>query len=621
MAKKNIQISPESNALQKQNDVMEKAKIRKDILGKYLCFNDINDSITIVLNPENTFFKITRLEILPSHKEGASVSVFNPISLSWTVYTSDVSSRTETLNELNNHSFHHYNESVEINKIISSDVENTRIVFNYTRIESYKCEVHLYFETINKRVDLQNPFEEFSAHLKLKDNVKILFSAPFGQGKTTFLNHYFEKNEIRYEVFKLYPVNYAVSHNEDIFKYIKAEILFQLMSKDVKFDKLEFSYSDSTYSYFSQNIDKIISPLLSILPKVGESAANVFDKIFELSKAIKNHKTDLDINDEKDALKYIKELYEKEGSIFEDNFYTQLIRQLLEGHAIKHNKKNILIIDDIDRIDPDHIFRIFNVFSANFDSSDYRTGLSNKFSFDKIILVCDLNNIKKIFQHRYGSSTSFDGYLGKYYSRNPYIYDNIKAIETITKELTYYQGEPVDSSITHILTLIMNDLVYAEEITLRDLVTLLKHDFYKTIDKQVSRRHSSVPNNLGHYLYFSVFAFLENIFDRETILYKIKICKKRALYRDRINYQHLTSIGFMPFINSTIEPTILYNYKFKDVMYQFKVGYNNDYNLSYNYYIVNDLTIVNAADGALRKFNEKDFYDILILNAEKYNEL
>ena len=46
-----------------------------------------------------------------------------------------------------------------------------------------------------------------------------------GIGKTTFLDYYFNSKESEfsknYNVFHLYPVNYSVLQNEDIFSYLK----------------------------------------------------------------------------------------------------------------------------------------------------------------------------------------------------------------------------------------------------------------------------------------------------------------------------------------------------------------------------------------------------------------
>ena len=73
-------------------------------------------------------------------------------------------------------------------------------------------------------------------------------------------------------------------------------------------------------------------------------------------------------------------------------------------------KRKVLIIDDLDRMDPDHIFRIMNVFAAQFDHE--RFGY-NKFAFDKVIIVCDLDNLRNLFAHKYGSNVDFSGYIDK----------------------------------------------------------------------------------------------------------------------------------------------------------------------------------------------------------------
>jgi hypothetical protein len=83
-------------------------------------------------------------------------------------------------------------------------------------------------------------------------------------------------------------------------------------------------------------------------------------------------------------------------------------------------KKSVLIIDDLDRLDPEHIFRILNIFSA-FQDQHKET---NKFGFDKVILVFDVENVRSIFRHKYGSGADFSGYLDKFYSQEIFWFDN-----------------------------------------------------------------------------------------------------------------------------------------------------------------------------------------------------
>src|SRR5699024_5058859 len=100
---------------------------------------------------------------------------------------------------------------------------------------------------------------------------------------------------------------------------------------------------------------------------------------------------------------YLEGFTKQVGSIYEEDFYSQLILQLVDQlkslqSDTKESKETILIIDDLDRIDPDHIFRILNVLSAQID----RPGFDNKFGFDKIVLVFDQYNVRNIFENRYG---------------------------------------------------------------------------------------------------------------------------------------------------------------------------------------------------------------------------
>jgi hypothetical protein len=112
----------------------------------------------------------------------------------------------------------------------------------------------------------------------------------------------------------------------------------------------------------------------------------------------------------------------KIGSYIEFNFISALIKEVLEKHKTKSTRKNVLIIEDFDRLDPAHIFRILNIFSAhNHDQG-------NKFGFDKIIIVCDLQNIKSLYKHLYGEKIDFNGYIDKFYSIEPYYFDNNKSM-------------------------------------------------------------------------------------------------------------------------------------------------------------------------------------------------
>src|SRR5690606_11083880 len=85
-------------------------------------------------------------------------------------------------------------------------------------------------------------------------------------------------------------------------------------------------------------------------------------------------------NNEYDTIKAYLESFENGKGAKEFDAISALISEILT--RIKADtKQNILIIDDLDRIDPEHIFRIFNLLSAH---RDYQTS-KHKFGFDNVI--------------------------------------------------------------------------------------------------------------------------------------------------------------------------------------------------------------------------------------------
>lgn len=105
----------------------------------------------------------------------------------------------------------------------------------------------------------------------------------------------------------------------------------------------------------------------------------------------------------------------KQLAVLESDYVTSFIENNLTDLAATNGeaKMKVLIIDDLDRIDPEHIFRLFNIFSAHFD---YHKGTDNKFGFNKVVFVCDIRNIRNMFHSRYGAATDFTGYIDKFYS-------------------------------------------------------------------------------------------------------------------------------------------------------------------------------------------------------------
>lgn len=269
----------------------------------------------------------------------------------------------------------------------------------------------------------------FSTHLNDKNNSRILFSAPFGYGKTTFLRGFVKENEAKsgtnkkkLNFFHLFPVNYSVASNEDIFQYVKYDIIYSLIDKGITFEKADFNYLKGIKTYLKANAHVAASKLLLLVPQVGKDLLEIFDDLNKIKDDI------IDACEQKpgEAEKfheYLLEAQNRAGSIYEFDIYTQLISGVLK-RIKEENAENILIIDDLDRIDPAHIFRLLNVFSAHLDH-DFN---KNKFGFDKIVFVCDINNIRKIFAHAYGIGVDFNGYIDKFYSSTIFDFLNYKQI-------------------------------------------------------------------------------------------------------------------------------------------------------------------------------------------------
>ena len=78
-------------------------------------------------------------------------------------------------------------------------------------------------------INITHELKRFEQHLA--QNPQTILSAKFGDGKTYFLNEYIRQHEADTFFVVLHPVNYVVSPNEDIFEYIKRDILCSLVHR------------------------------------------------------------------------------------------------------------------------------------------------------------------------------------------------------------------------------------------------------------------------------------------------------------------------------------------------------------------------------------------------------
>lgn len=285
---------------------------------------------------------------------------------------------------------------------------------------------------IQDYIPIDNAIKDFEFHLK--SHPRTILSAGFGEGKTFFLHQC--RNTISDYVFlTLYPVNYQVATNEDIFDLIKRDILFQLFMNDI----LKPGYRIPTrtaISFFISNpinywewiIDTVASLdypddiALKVIPKVSKLFKKAYDSFEKFCEKNGINETD------KICLDLWKKIEEK--GIYENDVITRLIVDSIKIWKEKNpNKKIVLLVEDLDRIDPAHLFRILNILSAHIDYS-YKYGLSperdtvvgNKFGVDNIVCVLDYNNLISIFRHFYGEYTSWEGYISKFSTKGYFQY-------------------------------------------------------------------------------------------------------------------------------------------------------------------------------------------------------
>lgn len=264
------------------------------------------------------------------------------------------------------------------------------------------------------RIDISRKIIDFK-HVLDKES-RIIFSAKFGDGKSFFLNEFMNscyEMDNKYYFITLHPINYVVEENRDIIEYIKRDILFQLV-KDEKIYDFEDGYEKIFDAVCNKDsLLKLANFTTSIIPvhglKKGYEALQGL--ITTIREKYKNQNVLYVVDD------YINGFYGKKGCISECDAFTYLIQKSLE----QMYSKSVLIIEDLDRIDPAHMFRIINILSSQIDNPYYSDSLNgNKFGFDKIILVMDYDITKHIFHHFYSKEANYEGYINKFLNTMPF---------------------------------------------------------------------------------------------------------------------------------------------------------------------------------------------------------
>lgn len=227
----------------------------------------------------------------------------------------------------------------------------------------------------NELIPIENELTAFKKHLDI--NERTIFSAKFGDGKTYFLNEFKNKFSKEYEFITIYPVNYQISDNKEVFEYIKRDILIQMISKKMIEPSYEIPDSLIFQFFIMQSSDSFLGNILKILPSLGvpEQTASLFLAGYhalnwskKMAKKYKEYKDAIQSQDENKIIEsFLKSFSNRIGSPYEIDLITQIIIDNIQWFCKTNNKKVILIIEDLDRMDPGHLFRILNIFSKIID--------------------------------------------------------------------------------------------------------------------------------------------------------------------------------------------------------------------------------------------------------------
>lgn len=291
----------------------------------------------------------------------------------------------------------------------------------------------------NPIIPIDNRITAFTNHLY--SHPRTILSARYGDGKSFFLSKFIKEKKSRFVSIVLHPVNYQVMENKDIFELIKRDILFQILKEGIIENDYVLTDSQMLALYLQNNVLSVAEMIVPYLSAIGcdevvtksvlsgFAGLQLFQKLKEKFKEFKRN------NSLDEALTSFVDKTET-SLIYENDIISRIISANIEIFKRKHpRKKIVLIIEDLDRVDPAHLFRIMNIFSAHIDYSykyfvqPGKDMVGNKFGFDNVVFVLDYQNTRRIFNHFYGENTNFKGYIDKFCSNGYFEYSLKKETE------------------------------------------------------------------------------------------------------------------------------------------------------------------------------------------------
>lgn len=444
------------------------------------------------------------------------------------------------------------------------------------------------------KICIKNESQRFLQFLQEENNNNIIFSGIYGIGKSFFINDFFNnQHSEKYIPIFLTPVNYSVANNEDIFEYIKADILLQLLNKvPCDLNNCQISTSVATYYYIKNNLSSIIGNILSTAEKVCFKT-DIIHQLLELKKNIKKFQEDNSSSEDKEIETFINDLSQKQGSIYESNIITQIIQTLISNSKEGNKKEAILVIDDMDRIDPEHIFRILNIFSAH---NDFCGSNEHKFKFDKNIFVCDIENIRKIFYAKYGADVDFSGYIDKFYSKEIFYFQNEREIaRSIADQVLRIKGNRISNNLEYTydcFVFILESLITFKQINIRTLQKLSYDYTFKEYVKYSLRDKIYIPHSPA----ITIFEQLKHIIgSKDKLSSSLLYLSTKHHYRieeNRPNGFFEIFIALADFKNNKLNERDNKEFSYKNILYKIdgslytmaKINYSSLNYLNVNYF-------------------------------------
>ena len=123
-------------------------------------------------------------------------------------------------------------------------------------------------------IPIDRELKDFKKYLDSND--RCIFSARFGDGKSYFLSKFMKKHQKQYLFIPIYPVNYQVAENKDIFEYIKRDILIRILaSGEVDIDDTTISNSLYLYNFLNESGIELSIELLELVPDINLDGADI----------------------------------------------------------------------------------------------------------------------------------------------------------------------------------------------------------------------------------------------------------------------------------------------------------------------------------------------------------